>query len=210
MQGSAPKTFVAIFNAMYMTKHRTVASCMKYSASDDALVLERVQNTFGVLVVVHGLREMGTVNVPPAWASQKNKLFGTWGLHARQLFGHWGAIVIARMDLKDFDQLIDAYEASRDKAVLSVEREMGTRFGYLQPLTPNKVLADATVYVHIYISDDNHARTVMTEFGPQSIYISSTPTDLLPRLHELQQRLAALAQLVHADLHIMVDLRLGG
>lgn len=197
--------FTRIYNSLAGTHFRSAQGALRQHA--DPVVDRRAQRdadlAFNILAVSEGLRDAALMpGVPPTWAPADE-----WGLHVVPVIFRKGqssvAVFVARsaaMTQEQVEGLVGRYvvKPTRRHDILDVEREMGRRLGYLQPMPTG--VTDGTVTVYLGLPGD---RRLASEFGPQTLRVTR---DIAGPVQRMQRTLHALAQSVDKGMSVDVDL----
>ncbi len=183
------RRFLTILAHCTGERHGSVAAALRRAGG------AHVDAAFQLLAISAGLREAGILEGPAAGAWG-----GELGVHMRSLWGRVQFVANARaMRRADFDALVDAYLATRERVRPAVERRVGRALGYL---TPQPRAADGEIDMWLALPGGQHVRT---QFGPQSLHV--TPR-VLRQVPALQRRWSAFARRLHPQLQVAVTLRL--
>jgi hypothetical protein len=180
--------FVAVFNSLARTSHRTVAGALRRSTADKEAEAHyaRADDAFVLLAVSKGLRDAALLEVPRGWEPPLETL-----LVHRGPVPDGNAFVFVynrdRMTPAQAHNLMSAYWAGRSMFNLRVERQVNRRLGFRMLESP-----DGTVNVYLHLPDgaDGTVKVMSRRLGPYGIRVAP---GLVQRLLEQRSRLNALA-----------------
>jgi hypothetical protein len=195
--------FVALYNSIASSRYTTANKILK-QRSANAKIKDRsdmyINTTFNILAVSEGCRAVGLFSIPKNWKmpSGLNLHFMTWGT----------AGLFANSDLigeEKFTELGTKYNGNDPKWNV----EMGRQLGYIQPSAVEDIDAVVCMMLKLpntpYDAKLDRMYTIVSEYGPQSIKVTSTK-NLNKILRSMQEKWSALAKQVHPEFEIYVRL----